>query len=115
MITTTVFVVFGTIHVVGWGIVEVITKTLYTQQLGWEHVEVSRVTGWAAMAEMAGALGGGYLADRFGRRKVMVVGFGSYGLLALLFGCCPQLWHERWFAAGYLFLNPGLLAMGAVG
>lgn len=115
LITTSAFVVFGTIHTIGWGIVEVITKTLYTQQLEWSAVQVSNVSGLAVFAEMVGALGGGYLADRFGRRKIMGIGLGSYGLLAIIFGCCPQLWHERWFAAGYLFLNPGLLAMGAVG
>ncbi|MBP85426.1 MAG: hypothetical protein CMJ64_01720 [Planctomycetaceae bacterium] len=115
LITTSVFVLFGTIHTIGWGIVEVVTKTLYTQQLDWTFVQVSNFTGLAVFAEMAGAIGGGYLADRFGRRKIMTIGFGGYGLLAIVFGCCPHLWSERWFAAGYLFLNPGLLAMGAVG
>ena len=77
--STSVFVVFGTISMVGWGIVEVITKTLYTQQLGWTFVEVSQVSGSAALSEMAGALLGGYIADRYGRRKVMVMGLGGYG------------------------------------
>ena len=45
----------------------------------------------------------------------MVIGWGCYGLLAIFFGLCPQLWHESWFATGYLLLNPGVLAMGSVG
>ena len=113
--TTSVFVVFGTISMIGWGIVEVITKTLYTQQLGWTFVEVSQVSGSAAFSEMAGALLGGYLADRFGRRRVMVAGLGGYGLLAIAFALCSALWRETWLTAGYLLLNPGILAMGAVG
>ena len=115
MVTTSVFFVFGTIHMIGWGVVEVITKTLYTQQLDWTFVEVSNVAGLAVLTEMAGAFGGGYLADRYGRRKIMIVGLGGYGLLAIVFGVFPALWHENWFAAGYLFVNPGILAVGAVG
>lgn len=115
LITTSAFFVFGLIHTIGWGIVEVITKTLYTQQLDWTAEQVSYVSGFAVFTEMVGAFGGGYVADRFGRRKVMVFGFGAYGLAAIIFGCCPHLWKESWFAAGYLFINPGLLAIGAVG
>jgi PAT family beta-lactamase induction signal transducer AmpG len=113
--TNSVFFVFGTVNVIGWGVVEVVTKTLYTQQLDWTFVELSNVAGLAVITEMVGAFGGGYLADRYGRRRIMTLGFGGYGLLAVVFGACPHLWHEQWFAAGYLFFNPGILAVGAVG
>ena len=113
--TTSVFFVFGTISMMGWGVVEVITKTLYTQQLDWTFVGVSNVAGLAVLTEMVGAFGGGYLADRYGRRKIMIIGLGGYGLLAIVFGALPSLCHVPWFAAGYLFLNPGILAVGAVG
>lgn len=106
--------VFGTLKHIGWGIVEVITKTLYTQELGWGFVEVSKVSGSAVFCEIGGALIGGFFADRFGRRRVMVMGLGGYGLLAIVFGSFPGLWSENWFTAGYLFLNPGMLAMGSV-
>ena len=74
MLTTPVFVLFGTISMIGWGVVEVVSKTLYTQQLGWTFVQVSQVSGSAAFCEMFGAILGGYCADRFGRRRVMVAG-----------------------------------------
>ena len=45
----------------------------------------------------------------------MLIGFGSCGLLHVIFGCFPGLWTQSWFAAGYLILNPGALALGAVG
>ena len=115
LVTNAVFFVFGMISVIGWGVVEVITKTLYTQQLDWTFVEVSNVSGLAVLTEMIGAFGGGYLADRYGRRRIITAGWGGYGLLAILFGALPGLWREEWFAAGYLFLNPGVLAVGAVG
>ena len=115
LVTTSAFFVYGLFHVVGWGIVEVITKPLYTQQLGWTFEQFSYVSGIAIVTELAGALGGGYVADRWGRRKVMLFGFGSYGLLHFIFAYLPSLWTQSWFAAGYLILNPGALAFGAVG
>ena len=115
MVTTSVFFVFGVICLIAWGIVEVATKTLYTQQLGWSFVEVSQVAGMAVFVEMFGALAGGYVADRFSRRMVMAVGLGGYGLMALIFGAFAGQWGESWFATGYLLLNPGILAVGSVG
>ncbi|MDP7305349.1 MAG: MFS transporter, partial [Pirellulaceae bacterium] len=61
--TTSFFLIYGLIHTIGWGIVEVITKTLYTQQLDWTAEQVSYVSGLAVFTEMAGAFGGGYVAD----------------------------------------------------
>jgi len=115
LVTTLAFLAFGLTHAIGWGIVEVITKPLYTQHLGWTFVQVANVTGLAVFTEMFGALLGGFLADRFGRRLVMVAGFGCYGLLHEIFAALPELWSETWFAAAYLFLSPGVLALGSVG
>jgi PAT family beta-lactamase induction signal transducer AmpG len=115
LVTTAALFVYGILCVLGWGIVEVVTKTLYTQQLGWSFEHFSYATGFAVITELLGALAGGYVADRLGRRKVMLLGFGAYGLLHLIFAGCPGLWSETWFAAGYLILNPGALAIGSVG
>ena len=113
--TTAVFFIFGVIHVTAWGIVEVVTKTLYTQQLKWSFIEVSQVAGLAVFLEILGALTGGYLADRFGHRKIIAVGLGGYGVMAIVFAVFPGSWSTSWFTAGYLFLNPGILAFGTVG
>ena len=59
--TTAVFLIFGVIHVAAQGIVEIVTKTLYTQQLKWSFVEVSQVAGLAVFVEM---LQQGYMHDR---------------------------------------------------
>lgn len=115
LVATAALFVYGILSVLGWGIVEVVSKTLYTQRLGWTFEHFSYATGFAVVAELCGALAGGYVADRLGRRKVMLLGFGAYGLLHLVFAACPALWTQTWFAAGYLILNPGALAMGAVG
>lgn len=115
LVATGTLFVYGILCVLGWGIVEVVTKTLYTQQLGWKFEHFSYATGVAVISELLGALMGGYVADRLGRRKVMLCGFGAYGLLHLAFALCPGLWSETWFAAGYLILSPGALAIGSVG
>ena len=115
IIPTWVFFIFGTVSMIGWGIVEVITKPLYTQQLDWSFDKFSLVTGLAVATEMVGALLGGWIADRYGRNKVMYLGIGVYGLMAIVFAMLPSLWHETWFASGYILLNPGFLAMGQVG
>ena len=107
--------VFGTLCVVGWGIVEIISKPMCIQQLGWNYVEVAKVQSCAVSTELAGALIGGWIADRFGRRKVMVMGFGFYGLMHIGFGASSGLWSEPYFTEAYIFLNPGFVAMGAVG
>lgn len=116
LVTTAALFIYGIFEVLGWGIVEVITKPLFTQQLGWDFVQFSSVSGgMAVVAELLGALAGGYVADRWGQRKVTALGFGAYGLMHVIFGLCPGLWNERWFTSGYLILNPGALAVGSVG
>ena len=58
---------------------------------------------------------GGWFADRFGTRLLVCVGFGGYGLVAIIFAAFPALWNERWFAMGYVLAYTSLQAIGAVG
>ena len=120
MISTSVYLIFGIIHVVGWGIVEVITKPLFTKAvefggLGWDFVEYSNVEGASVVSQALGAFIGGLLADQIGRKKVIVIGAGGYGTLHIIFAMTPDLWQYDLYSAGYLWLSPGLLAMGSVG
>ena len=113
--TTAVYVLFGLFAIIGWGVIEVLTKPLYTRDLDWTAAEYSYWTGAAVFPELVAALLGGLLADRFGRRFIIIFGLGGYGLLAILYGALPDLWKEDWFSAAFLCLNPGFIAMGAVG
>lgn len=116
--TMLVYIVFTLTKLIGYGINEVVTKTLYTQELDpqWTAVEYSTASGLYAIGFIiVGAVLGGYLSDRFGRRVILTVGFGGYGLAALLFAASPGLWNERWFTMSYLLSFEALNAIASVG
>jgi len=108
------YFVFGICAVVGWGIVEVLTKPLWTQELGLPQETYSLQAGKAVWLELGGAIFGGYIADKFGRRLVMSIGFGGYGLMAIGIALLAAHWNES-MIMWYLILCPGVLAFGAVG
>lgn len=116
--TTWVFILFTLLKVIGLGINEVLSTTLYTQHLSprWTHVEFSTATGLYALAPMIlGAVGGGYLADRYGRRLILAVGYVGFGAVAMIFAGFPGLWNEGWFATFYVVSYEALAAIGSVG
>ena len=116
--TTLAYIAFTLAKLIGVGINEVVTKTLYTQKLDprWTDLEFSTVSGlYATGPIIVGAVLGGFLADRFGRRWILTIGFGGYGLVAIVFAACPGLWSERWFATSYVMSSETLNAVGSVG
>ena len=95
-----------------------LSSTLYTQHLSprWTDVEFSRVSGLYATAPIiVGAVLGGYLADRYGRRLILTIGYLGYGAAAIIFAVSPGLWNENWFAMSYLLSYETLSAIGSVG
>ena len=99
----------------GEGINSAILPTLFMQNLGWEPDSYAQVVGGiGTVFEFCGALLGGFLADRIGRRKIITVGYGGFGVLAIIFGIFSVYWTETWFASSYLILFPFFRALGAV-
>jgi len=116
--TTWVFIVFTLAKLIGLGINEVLTTALYTQHLSprWTHVEFSTASGLYATAPIIlGAVGGGYLADRYGRRLILSIGYVGFGAAAMIFAGFPGLWNEGWFAMSYVLSYETLAAIGSVG
>ena len=116
--TTLVYVAFTLTKIIGAGINEVVTKTLYTQRLDprWTDVEFSTVSGLYAVGPIIlGAVLGGYMGDRFGRRLILIIGYGGYGLAALIFAAWPSMWNERWFTMSYILSYETFSAIGSVG
>ena len=116
--TTLSYVAFALAKFIGSGVNEIVTKTLYTQQLEpkWTDLDFSTASGlYATGPIILGALLGGFLADRFGRRKILLVGYGGFGLAALTFAAIPGLWNEGWFAMTYILSYETLTAIASVG
>lgn len=114
--TMIAYLVFTLSKLLGSGINEIVTKTLYTQQLDWDDVEFSAVAGfWATGPIILGAVGGGYLADRFGRRLILAIGFGGFGLAAIVFALGHGYWDDRTFATSYIIVSDSLNAVASVG
>ena len=111
---TALFILLSAIN---QGINGAVLPVFYNTTLGWESDSYSQFVGGPSTAlEFIGAILGGALADRFGRRRVFFVGWGSFSLLSGVFGLMvlsmPEL--PNWFQSFYLAVYPFCIAMGTV-
>jgi len=114
--TLAIYIVFTLVKLFGTGINEVVVNTLYIKQLGWSDIDFTTVSGLYTLGlVLAGAFIGGFCADRFGRRLVLLVGFGGFSVVAIVFALCPHMWGERWFTTSYVLSYETLSAIGSVG
>jgi len=111
---TALFILLSAIN---QGINGAVLPVFYNTTLGWESDSYSQfVGGPSTILEFIGAILGGVLADRFGRRKVFFIGWGSFSLLSGVFGLMvitmPEL--PNWFQSFYLAVYPFCIAIGTV-
>ena len=111
---TALFILLSAIN---QGINGAVLPVFYNTTLGWESDSYSQfVGGPSTILEFIGAILGGVLADRFGRRKVFFIGWGSFSLLSGAFGLMvitmPEL--PNWFQSFYLAVYPFCIAIGTV-
>ena len=111
---TALFILLSAIN---QGINGAVLPVFYNTILGWESDSYSQFVGGPSTAlEFIGAILGGVLADRFGRRRVFFMGWGSFSLLSGVFGLMvlsmPEL--PNWFQSFYLAVYPFCIAMGTV-
>ncbi len=100
---------------VGDGINGAILPVLFMQNLEWEPDTYSQVVGGlGTILEVCGALLGGFLADRMGRRKIITAGYGGFAVMAIIFGVFSIHWENTAFASAYLVTSPFFRALGAV-
>ena len=109
---------FIIISAINQGINGAVLPVFYNATLGWESDTYSQVVGGpGTILEFFGAILGGVMADRFGRRKVFFIGWGSFSLLSGIFGfmilTMPEL--PVWFQGFYLIAYPFCVAVGTVG
>lgn len=105
MRTTMFFFVIVLLSLIGWGVMETILKTICNQQIGWSSTHTSVVMGYSYVPEAISAVLFGFLGDRFGRKKMMILGMGGYGLVSILFALGSDYWGNSyptdWAADGY--------------
>ena len=112
---TAIAALFTATALIGQGTNSTLITPLYTQDLKWSSEMFSQVSGvFGTGLEVIAALLGGYLADRYGQRKFIAIGYSGFALMAISFGLLEPYWTSTWFAAGYLVVAPAFLAMGTV-
>ena len=109
---------FIIISAINQGINGAVLPVFYNTTLGWESDTYSQfVGGPGTILEFIGAMLGGVMADRFGRRKVFFIGWGSFSILSGIFGFMVLTMQELpvWFQSFYLVTYPFFVAVGTVG
>ena len=109
---------FIIISAINQGINGAVLPVFYNTTLGWESDTYSQfVGGPGTILEFIGAMLGGVMADRFGRRKVFFIGWGSFSILSGIFGFMVLTMQElpAWFQSFYLVTYPFCVAVGTVG
>ena len=107
--------IFLLIASIGDGINGAILPVLFMQDLGWEPDSYSQIVGGlGTILEFIGALLGGFLADKVGRRKIIAIGYGGFAMTAILFGIFSAYWEFAYFSSAYLIISPFFRALGAV-
>ena len=122
--STVAFVVLIVVSLIGWGVMEVVLKTVCNQELGWSSRDTSTIMGLGVYPEAILALSAGWIGDLVGRRKMMTLGLVGYGLVSIAFGMAHESWgmdieifgtmHYDWIVATYTVVYPALLAIFVV-
>jgi PAT family beta-lactamase induction signal transducer AmpG len=114
--TTALAAVVALTAVVGEGFHDATTPAVFTQTLGWTAEAYSRVQGiWGIVGKLVGALLGGYLCDRYGRRLISGVAAGLTTVVFVGFALTAELWANDSYPLGlFILLVQGTIAMTSV-
>jgi len=94
-----------------------ILPVYYNKNFGWESDFYSQIVGGPAMMlEFLAALLGGFLADKYGRRRIFFLGWGGFSIAAGVLGFMISTYENvpYWFQMGFLVISPSLIAIGTV-
>lgn len=87
---TVLGVVLAVVIKIGSGVVTTVLVDYLMKEGGWRQEEYTAVTGgWAVMLGLAGSVVGGFLADRWGPKGLIVTSSCALGLLWLIAGSGP--------------------------
>jgi PAT family beta-lactamase induction signal transducer AmpG len=114
--TTAVGLVVAFAMIVCEGFHDALTPAVFTQALGWTAEQYSRLQGgWGLLGRILGAIGGGYVCDRLGRRLTLGVASGISTLAFVIFGLTSAWWSSPSYPlALFIVVIQGSIAMTAV-
>jgi len=114
--TTAMLVLVALTMLLSEGLYDPVTTEFFVQHLGWTATEYAQTQGTiGVLAEVCGALSGGFLCDRFGQRRIAVIGITLFMITLLTFSLTASAWDEPWYP--HTLLIPayrGFLAMTTV-
>lgn len=97
------FALVSSITVGGLGVIATI---FYVQHLGWADTEYAQFAGGPALlVGLAGAVAGGWLADRLGRKRVIGAASAALGVTWLLLVACEPWWGNSAMVKGFLLFE----------
>lgn len=114
--TTFSLALFASLYIIGEGMFDPLIAEMFVQQLGWSVEAYSSMAGISGVTtNVLGAILGGLLSDRFGRRRICVLAMIATSLVFFAY----TLTSAYWVVDGYphYLLYPtfkGLVAMTAV-
>jgi PAT family beta-lactamase induction signal transducer AmpG len=102
------------------GILSPITNVLFIQDLGWTRTDFTDISGgYGVIIGLGGAIAGGFLADRFGPKRIATIGcivlalsYATFGLSSPETGIIPWFdWTNRSAVIGYILLDTLMSSM----
>ncbi len=107
------FTLVATMAVGGLGVVSTV---FYVQHLGWESTAYSEFAGGPALVMgLVGAIAGGWLADKVGRKPVVMGASVVLGLTWIGFALAEPYWGNMVLLKGFLLAEPLFLSLMAGG
>jgi PAT family beta-lactamase induction signal transducer AmpG len=96
--TTATLVVVAAVYIMVEGLYDPLTVEYFVQHLGWPAERFARAQGTlGVLGELLGALTGGYLCDRVGRRRIAALGMLMMSLSLLTFALTSTWWDRAWY------------------
>jgi MFS transporter, PAT family, beta-lactamase induction signal transducer AmpG len=98
------------------GVLSAVGAVFFIQHLGWSKEFYAGIEGGPALlAGLLASVAGGFLADRFGRRRTIAVAAIAVALLAIGFSFGESLWSYQPVVVGFLILDTALVGLVSVG
>jgi PAT family beta-lactamase induction signal transducer AmpG len=114
--TTAMLILVALSMALSEGLYDPVTTEFFVQHLGWSATEYAQTQGTIGVsAEVCGALTGGFLCDRFGQRRIAVIGITLFMITLLAFSLTASAWDQPWYPHALLIpMYRGFFAMTTV-